>query len=350
METKQKPKLVFSFPFPLGGMCMKNMALFIVKNFARMLLLLLSVSIVAFALVSVSPIDPLQANVGQTALGSMSPEQIEKLERHWGVGQPPVQRYLNWAGDFVRGDMGTSLLYRQPVSKVISEKLGNSLWLMSFAWVFSGIVGFLLGVFAGVNRDKLVDRGIKSYSLVMASMPTFWLALLLLMIFAVWLQVLPVGLSVPIGMSAADVTLADKLQHALLPAITLSVIGVSSITLHTREKMVDVMQSDYVLFAQARGESRNGIVVHHGLRNILLPAMTLQFASISEIFGGSVLVEQVFSYPGLGQAAVAAGLGGDVPLLLGITMISAFIVFLGNFIANILYGVIDPRIRKGARK
>lgn len=113
--------------------------------------------------------------------------------------------------------------------------------------------------------------------------------------------------------------------------------------------MIDIMESDYVLFARARGESLSAIVKRHGIRNVLLPAMTLQFASISEIIGGSVLVEQVFSYPGLGQAAVAAGTGSDVPLLLGITLITAAIVFAGNFAANLLYGVVDPRMRKGGK-
>ena len=166
-------------------------------NFIRMAVLLVLVSMAAFFLVSVSPLDPLTTNVGQAALGSMSSEQIARLQEYWGVNTPPVTRYLAWAGDFLKGDMGISLLYRR-----------------------------------------------------------------------------------------------------------------------------------------------------HGIRNILLPAMTLQFASVSEIFGGSVLVEQVFSYPGLGQAAVTAGLGGDVPLLMGITIISAAIVFLGNFTANLLYGTVDPRIRR----
>ena len=151
-------------------------------------------------------------------------------------------------------------------------------------------------------------------------------------------------------MEADAVTLADRISHAILPAVTLSITGISNIALHTREKMIDIMESDYVLFAKARGESLWSIVRRHGLRNVLLPAMTLQFASISEIIGGSVLVEQVFSYPGLGQAAVAAGTGSDVPLLMGITMITAAMVFLGNFIANLLYGVVDPRIRKGGRR
>ncbi len=329
---------------------MKQHLLFAGKNLIRMIFLMIAVSIVTFALVSASPIDPLQANVGQAALGTMSEEQKEKLRSYWGVDEPPVERYLNWAKDAVRGDLGTSLLYRQSVGKVIAVKLGNSLFLMGLAWVISGLLGFFLGVIAGVFKGRLVDKVIKGYSLVIASTPAFWIALLLLIIFGVWLKVLPIGLSVPIGVEASGVTFLERIRHAILPAAALSITGVSNITLHTREKMIDIMESDYVLFARARGESLKSIVCRHGIRNVLLPAMTLQFASISEIIGGSVLVEQVFSYPGLGQAAVAAGTGSDVPLLLGITLITAAIVFIGNFLANILYGVVDPRIRKGGRR
>ncbi len=326
---------------------MKQTVLYIFKKLLRLVLLLFCVSIVAFALVTVSPVNPLDTNIGQAALGSMSDEQIAKLEQYWGTDAQPVQRYIDWAGDFLHGDMGISLLYRQPVSQVIGEKLSNSLWLMAFAWVASGLAGFWMGIAAGARPGSLTDKSVRTYSLVMASIPVFWLAVLLMMVFAVWLQVLPIGLSVPIGVDAADVTFADRLQHAVLPAVTLSMAGVAGIALHTREKMADVMASDYVLFARARGEGERAIVRRHGVRNVLLPAITLQFASISEIFGGSVLVEQVFSYPGIGQAAVAAGLGGDVPLLLGITVVSAAIVFAGNFIADILCTVVDPRIRLG---
>ena len=328
----------------------KEHILFVLKNFIRMVLLLAAVSMVAFFLVSVSPIDPLQANIGQTALGSMSAEQIAKLEAYWGVGVPPVERYLSWASDFLKGDLGVSLLYRRPVTEVLAVKLQNSLWLMALAWVISGVTGFVLGMISGLKKGSFTDKVIKGYSLLIASTPAFWLALVLLMVFAVWLKVLPIGLSVPIGAEAGGVTAMDRIRHAILPALTLSITGISNITLHTREKMIDIMESDYVLFARARGESTFEIVKNHALRNVILPAITLQFASISEIFGGSVLVEQIFSYPGLGQAAVAAGTGSDVPLLLGITMISATIVFGGNFIANILYGVVDPRIRRGGKR
>ena len=328
----------------------KEHILFVLKNFIRMVLLLAAVSMVAFFLVSVSPIDPLQANIGQAALGSMSAEQIAKLEAYWGVGVPPVERYLSWASDFLKGDLGVSLLYRRPVTEVLAVKLQNSLWLMALAWVISGVTGFVLGMISGLKKGSFTDKVIKGYSLLIASTPAFWLALVLLMVFAVWLKVLPIGLSVPIGAEAGGVTAMDRIRHAILPALTLSITGISNITLHTREKMIDIMESDYVLFARARGESTFEIVKNHALRNVILPAITLQFASISEIFGGSVLVEQIFSYPGLGQAAVAAGTGSDVPLLLGITIISAAIVFGGNFIANILYGIVDPRIRRGGKR
>ena len=224
--------------------------------------------------------------------------------------------------------MGISLLYRRPVAQVIGEKLANSLWIMAAAWILSGLIGFLMGIIAGAKKGKTADRIISSYALVTASTPAFWVALVLLVVFAVWLKLLPIGLSVPIGVEASAVTMKDRLIHGILPAAALSVTGISNIALHTREKMAEVMESDYVLFARARGESEWSI--------ILLPAMTLQFASVSEIFGGSVL----------GQAAVTAGLGGDVPLLMGITIISAAIVFLGNFTANLLYGTVDPRIRR----
>lgn len=329
---------------------MKKTLIFTGKNLIRVILLLFTVSVLTFTLVSISPIDPLQANVGQTALGSMSQEQIAKLESYWGVDQPPVERYINWLTDFIKGDMGISLLYRQPVTTVIGVKLANSLFLMGLAWLISGVLGFIMGVISGMNQGKLVDRAIKGYSLVIASTPSFWLALLLLLIFGVWLKVLPIGLSVPIGVEASGVTFLDRVQHAILPALTLSITGVSNIALHTREKTIEIMESDYVLFARARGESKGSILKNHVLRNVLLPAMTLQFASISEIIGGSVLVEQVFSYPGLGQAAVTAGLGSDVPLLMGITLVTAAIVFGGNLIANLLYGVVDPRIRRGGQE
>lgn len=308
---------------------------------------MLAVGLVVFALVSMSPIDPVQANVGQAAYVNMSEAKRAQLASYWGGDVPFWERFANWAGALLQGDMGTSLRFNAPVSEVIAHRAANSLALMGIAWLLSGALGFALGVAAGARRGGALDRVVRSYCFLLASTPTFWLGLLILMVFAVQLGWFPIGFSVPIGVSAADVTLADAVHHLVLPALTLSVTGVANIALHTREKVVDVLESDYVRFARARGESELSVIVHHGLRNVALPAVTLQCAFISEIFGGSVLVEQVFSYPGLGQEAVTAGLGGDVALLAGIALVSAALVFGGNLLANILYGVLDPRMRVG---
>lgn len=323
------------------------MVKFFARHCAKFVLLMIAVSVVSFVLVAVSPIDPVQANAGQAALVSMSPEKKAQLAAYWGTDIPLWQRYGEWAVSAVQGDLGQSLRFNAPVVDVIAWRAGNSFLLMGCAWLCSGVLGFALGVVAGMNRGRMVDRIVRAYCYVLASTPTFWLALLALIVFGVTLGWFPIGFSVPIGMAAEDVGLADILYHMALPALVLSFMGVANIALHTREKTIDVMGGEYMRFATAQGQGGWKAFRRHGLRNVMLPAITLQFASISEIFGGSVLVEQVFSYPGLGQAAVTAGLGGDAPLLVGIALASAAIVFGGNLIANILYGIIDPRIRKG---
>lgn len=323
------------------------MTRFVVKNVLRFALLMLAVSVVTFALVGLSPIDPLQANVGQQALVSMGAERRAQLASYWGADLPIWERYLNWLAAALHGDLGTSLRFNAPVVQVVATRAANSLVMMAAAWVLSGTLGFVLGVAAGAQRNSVLDRCVKGYCYLLAATPTFWVGLLVLMVFAVGLQWFPIGFSVPIGTSAADVTVFQTAQHMVLPVLTLSVVGVANIALHTREKTIDVLESDYIRFARARGMGVWAALRHHGLRNLLLPALTLQFASISEIVGGSVLVEQVFSYPGLGQAAVTAGLGGDAALLVCIALVSAALVFAGNLAANILYGVIDPRIRVG---
>lgn len=323
-----------------------RLALMIAKKFIRMLLLLFAVSVFAFSLATLSPVDPLQTNVGQAALGAMSPAQIEKLEAYWGIHTPPTTRFIQWFSGILHGDWGVSLIYHTAVGRVVAEKLQYSLLLFLAAWLLSGILGYLLGLLAATHHGRAADRWIRGYCLLTASTPTFWLALMLLMIFAVYIPLFPIGLSAPIGMETGDVSILQRIRHAVLPVLALTLTGISSIALHTREKALEVLHSDYVLFAQARGETPRQIFQNHLLRNTLLPAITLQFAAISELIGGTILIEQVFSYPGLAQAAVTAGLGGDVPLLLGITLITAAIVFLGNLTADVLYEWVDPRIRR----
>ena len=323
----------------------KHLLKYIASTLLRMGLLLIAVSVVTFMLIISSPIDPVDAYVGSES--GVSQEQRDNVAEYWGLNKPPLERYFIWAGNLLHGDMGISVTYRLPVTRIIMECFKTSLALMGVAWVLSGVLGFLMGIISGVNQGRPMDRVIKTFCLMLSSAPTFWVGLLILMVFAVYLGWFPIALASPIGKLSGEVTLGERIHHLILPALTLSITGVANIALHTRQKIIDVMESEYVLFARARGESKWMTVRRHGLRNIMLPAITLQFASFSELFGGSVLAEQVFSYPGLGSAATVAGLKGDVPLLLGIALFSAVFVFTGNLMANIIYGFVDPRIREG---
>ena len=186
----------------------------------------------------------------------------------------------------------------------------------------------------------------KIYCYTIQSAPAFWIGMLVLMVFSVYLKWFPIGFSVPIGVNSNNVTFIDWASRLVLPILTLSLVGIAPIAMYTRNELINVLSSDYVLFAKSRGESGWTLIKKHGIRNILLPAVSLQFLSFSELFGGAVLVEQVFSYPGIGQTAINAGLQSDVPLFLGIVLFSAIFVFIGNLIADLLYYLIDPRIKE----
>lgn len=317
---------------------------FLGKKIVRFIILLVFVILLSFLLIDMSPINPVKTYISNVVI---SQQQIAQLEAYWGVNEPITSKMASWLGNVVQGNLGTSLIFRMPVIDVIKERFTASIVLMLTSWVFSGVLGFLLGVVAGFKKDTIIDKAIKVYCYILQSAPTFWIALIILMIFSVYLGWFPTGLGVPIGSLSENVTFWEWLNRLILPMLTLSIVGVASITLFTRDKLIEVMNSDYFLFAKARGESGWDIIKRHGIRNVLLPAITLQFLGFSELFGGAVLVEQIFTYPGIGQAAVSAGLRSDVPLLLGIVIFSAIFVYCGNLIADIVYNFVDPRIKEG---
>jgi peptide/nickel transport system permease protein len=319
---------------------------FVLRKLFRLALLLIAVAVFSFVLISLSPIDPVDAYIGADML-QISPEQREIIAQRWGLDQPVMTRFWLWLGQLASGNLGMSMIFNQPVSAVIGNRFQNSLQMLAIAWLLSGVLGLAMGVLAGAKAGSWIDRAIRFYAYTLAASPTFLVALLLLIVFSVSLKLTPICCATPPGVLAKDVTFWQRLHHLILPAATLSIIGVANIALHTRQKLIEVLNSDYVLFARAQGERLMGVIRHHGLRNIILPAITLQFASLRELFGGSVLAEQVFSYPGLGKATVEAALRSDVPLLVGIVFFSALFVYTGNTIADLTYQIIDPRIRIG---
>ena len=319
----------------------------IIYETARMIILLFLVSFLAFALIAKSPIDPLTAYVGTES--TLSEEAKQQIAEHWGLNDPLPQRYVKWLGNVMHGDMGDSITYKKPVAKIIGERFSYSIVLMLLAWALSGILGFLTGLVCGVRQNGIFDRAIKTFCLIVKSAPTFWLGLMFLVVFAVQLRWFPIGMAAPMGKLESEITLGDRIYHLILPVITLTIANISEVVLYTRQKVVEIIGSDFILYARARGENSRQVMFRHILRNVMLPAITLQFASFSELFGGMALAENVFAYPGIGTATTAAALNGDAPLLLGIALLSALFVFAGNLIANLLYGVCDPRIREGEK-
>ncbi|MFV0524112.1 MAG: ABC transporter permease [Acidimicrobiales bacterium] len=309
----------------------------------RLALLLVAVTIGCFALVEASPIDPVNAYIGADT-ARIGPEQRALIAERWGLDDPAPVRFGRLVGQLVRGNLGTSMIYDQPVATVISQRFTASLALMTVAWLASGILGFGLGIVAAATRDSVIDRTIRWWAYTLASAPTFWIGLLLLAVFSVSLRWTPLCCAVPIGADPAETSLLTRAHHLLLPAVTLSIVGVAPIVLHTRERATAALRSEFVLFARAQGDRGAGLVRHRVVRSAAVPAGLLLFASVSELFGGAILAETVFSYPGLGQATTEAGVRGDVPLLVGIALFSAVFVFVGNALGDLAQSVLDPRV------
>ena len=322
---------------------MKNFK-YILTSFIRMLLLIILVCIVTFTLAVNSPLDPIRQYVGEGV--TVSVEQREDIAEYWGLNDTKVERFQKWFKNILNGDFGESTIFRRGVLDVIKDRAMSSLFLMINTFVLSGVLGYIMGLIMGKYRDSILDKTIKTICITFTATPTFWVGILILIIFSVKLKIFPIGFSVPIGVANEDVSSYEKAYHAILPIITLTLVFIPNIALHTRSKTIEVLQSDYVLFAVARGESEKSILKHHVIKNTAIPAITILFGSFSEIFGGSVLAENVFSYPGLGSTIVQAGLGGDIPLLLGITIITAVFVFIGNFISDLISLLMNPMMRE----
>lgn len=320
------------------------MAKRIIKEIFLFLLLILAVSFISFLLLDLSPIDPIASFARARSVG-LSPEDKQELIKVWELDQPLIARYFTWLLNLFRGDLGISNIYGRKVIDIIGEGFSRSILLMAIAWIFQGIIGIWLGIVAGANQGKIKDKIIKAYAIIFASTPSFWVGILLIIVFSLKLKLFPSSMGSPVGVLREDITLADSFKHLVLPALTLVLVGVSNLILHTRSKVIDILNSDYVLYAKARGMKKGEILNKFAFKNLILPGLSLLFTSFSELFSGTVLVENVFNYPGIGGLTVEAGLRGDAPLLLGLVLFSTIFVYVGNRICDLLYLVIDPRLR-----
>jgi peptide/nickel transport system permease protein len=313
----------------------------------RLLWLLPLASAGLFTLVSLAPIDPVRAFVG-ARVALVGVEQREAIAVAWGLDAPAPERFLLWARNVLSGDLGDSITYNAPVASVIADRFPASLALVGAAFLLSFVLGAALGLVAAATRDRWPDRVIRGVAVLLAASPGFWVGLLLIAVFAVGLGWLPACCVAPPGMIAAETGLADRLPHLILPVIAVSVVGISPLILHTRQRLVAFLESPAATHLAAHGARPRWLAFGPGARHAMGPALTVHLAGAGELFGGSVLAEAVFAWPGLGQATARAALGGDAPLLMGIALATLLFVFTGNLLADIAARLLDPRLRAGS--
>ena len=317
----------------------------VVGHFLRLIVLLVLVAAGTFMLLSFSPVDPIRAYIGNDLL-HVPPEQYARIAARWGLDQPLWERFGHWFIRVLQGDLGYSMLFNAPVASVIKERFATSFALLGGAWLLSGILGTAMGFVAGRYLNRRPDKAICRLSYLLSSLPTFWIGMLLLALFAVRWPVFPVCCAWEPGNSGDMATLAERLRHLVLPVCALSLLGLGQITLHTRESIASVMKSDFVRFARSQGDKGWSLLRHQVLRHAITPALCLQFASLGELLGGALLAEKVFAYPGLGQATIDAGLRGDLPLLMGIVLFSTVLVFIGNSLSTWLVHVLNRALER----
>ncbi len=309
----------------------------------RLPVTIIVIAMICFCLLALSPIDPVNAYLGYGKT-VVSESQRTSIMAHWHLDQTLTARFVDWLIRFIQGDWGWSLTFNAPVSKIVSDRLSLSVPLITIAWVLSTLLGLALGIVAGFYKGRLIDQIIRGFSWFNTTMPGYWIAMLLLLCFALRWPLLPAGGVAPPGTLVDSVDTITALKYRVLPIIALTLTALPAVILHSREKMVTLMQSKTLLYAKAQGAGLWDIVYYHGFHHTAIPVLTFQLAALGELIGGSLLIEQVFSWPGLGQAAVHAGLYADIPLLMAIALSTAIVVCLGNVLADNINRLMAIRI------
>jgi peptide/nickel transport system permease protein len=299
---------------------------------------LILASMLIFALAEVLPGD-----VGRTILGPYAPqESVDMLNRELGADKPIYERYVVWAGDFVTGDWGESPVSKQPIASTVFKALGNSLLLAGFALIIIVPLSILVGVFAGLRRDSLLDRTITVSTLSMTVIPEFVSGVILIWLFAVQLKWLPVTATAPEGSN-----LFERLYYLILPALPLMFLELGYIARMARVGTVQVLGSPYIRTAVLKGLPRRRVIFGHVLRNAMVPTVTVIGSQVGWLIGGLVVIEWLFVYPGIGQLMLTSAQTHDVPMLEASVLMVAVIYMLANLIADIVVALLNPRIRKG---
>lgn len=273
----------------------------------------------------------------------MTQEEVAALEEEYGLDGNVFEQYLNWLSHVLRGDFGTSVQKNRPVAELIAERLPATMMLMGMSLLIAITVSIPLGLWAGLHKNKFVDKVISVVTYLGISIPPFWCGMIMVLFFAITLHWFPSG-----GMRSLNVnTTADLLWHMAMPALVLSFNNMAIFTRYIRSNTISQLEEDYVLTAVSKGTSRKKILFNHVLKNCLLPIITLVGIHLAGLVCGSFVIENIFSWPGIGRLCMEAVGNRDYPVLMGYTMFSCLILICGNLLADILYAVADPRIRQG---
>ncbi len=329
----------------------------LVERLLQLIPVLLGISVIVFAMMTLTPGDPVQIMLGDSLADQA---QRDALRRDMGLDLPVMERFVRFLGNALTGNFGLSFFHRRPVMDVILERLPATIELTLVSMIIAIAVAVPLGVLAAVKRDSLLDRIATVGSMLGVSMPGFWFGILLILLFAVNLHILPVSgrigfgheVKMATGFVLVDTLIAgrldsflDALRHMLLPAVTLGLAMSALLMRVTRTSMLEALSQDYVTFAEAKGLSRLRVVGRHALKNALIPTVTVAAIETGSLLGGNMIIETVFGWPGLGRLVVEAIFSRNYPLVQAAVLIYATTYVLLNFLADLLYTVLNPKVR-----
>ena len=316
------------------------MTVYIIRRLTQSFLVLILVTLIVFFTMRLLPGDPILILITSEEMEETSQEQIAILRHEFGLDKPIILQYVDWIKGIVHGDLGISIINQESVLEEIVRRVPITLHIGILAFVISGVVGIFFGVLSAVRRGDLVDSGVTVLANIGITVPNFWLGILLVYFFALKLRWLPVY-----GYTSPFDNFFLNTRQIIMPVFCLSIFGIASAARQTRSSMLEVLHQDYIRTAWSKGLKHKIVILRHALKNALIPVITLKGMAFSHILGGSVLIETVYNIPGMGRLAVDAILNQDYAVVQGIILVTALTVMLANFIVDISYGWLDPRIR-----
>lgn len=315
---------------------------YITRRLLEMIPVLIGISFLLFIIFAMAPGDA----VDNIQNPNLSQERILELKKQYGLVGNPVERYFNWAKKAVQFDFGKSIKHKQEVSEVINTYVWNSFWLSLLSFLLSTIISIPIGVVSATKQYSGFDKFFTVFALFGTSIPSFFFGMVLIKIFAVDLMIFPVSGMTSLGTSTTGLAyVADVVKHMFLPLMVLTLISLAGLMRYTRTAMLEVIRQDYIRTARSKGLSEKVVIYKHALRNAMIPIVTILAMQLPSLFGGAILTEQVFGWPGIGKVSIEAINGRDYPLLMGFDVLMALLTLFGNLIADIAYALVDPRIR-----